>query len=209
MVTVIDTDDPVSAARLNQLWDFGVRTVGRYLNRRNPGEAKVIKPDEARLFQMRGMRLLPIYEFDGKPNGSMIGTLDGEYTIKYLPLIGCPLDGTAIVAYTVDYDAPPEDLDGIKRAFQAFGAAVRPHVKLWSYGSGYINAELYSTKLVDGRWLSCSRGWMGTIGSLAHGAYEMKQSLPEHLFGLDVDPDTAFDATQEIGFIPFEGVGDV
>jgi hypothetical protein len=205
MITIIDTDVDVSA-KLPQLKAQGVVSIGRYLNRRNPAGAKVIKPAEARAFAANEMRLFLIYEFDGHPNNSITGTLDGEWTMDYVKTIGAPLDGTAFIAYTVDYDAPESDMPGIKAAFTAFRAAITPAFMVGSYASGAVNAELYAANLIDVRWLTCSRGFRGTQQALANGDYEMRQSVPGELIGLDIDPNTAHYANDTVGFIPFATV---
>jgi Domain of unknown function (DUF1906) len=203
MITILDTDEPLTEEKIIALMAKGVVSVGRYLNRHNPSEGKVIKPAEAHLFAKHGLRLFLIYEFDGKPSGTDIGKLDGEYCVAYAPTVGAPTDGSAFIAYTVDWDAPESAMPGIKEAFAAFRAAVSPKFKVWPYASGAVNAELYTDKLADGRWLTCSTGFRGSKEALAAGDYEMRQSVPAEVEGLDTDPDTAHVATMTIGFVPF------
>lgn len=203
MISIIDSDVPLSLTDLQSFKAQGEESIGRYLNRRNPSEPKVIKPAEARLFQQVGMRLFLIYEYDGKPSGSALGTLDGEWCANYVPTIGAPADGSAFIAYTVDWDAPESAMPGIRSAFSGFGAAIRPKYQTWSYGSGAVNAELYTAKLITGRWLTCSGGFRGTQEALSSGSYEMRQSLPTDIIGINIDPDSCHVSNSVIGFIPF------
>lgn len=203
-ISIIDTNVPLTAAELAKLKTSGIVSIGRYLNRRNPGEAKVIKPPEAKLFETAGMRVFLIYEFDGKPSGSATGTLDGEWSAVYAQTIGAPTDGSAFVAYTVDYDAPESAMPGIRAAFAAFATALTPRFKTWAYASGAVNAELFAAKLITGRWLTCSGGFRGTKEALADGAYEMRQALPADVDGIDTDPDSCHVASFVPGFIPFQ-----
>lgn len=202
-IHVIDTDDPVSSAQAARLKAQGIDCVGRYLNRHNPTGSKVIKAPEARVFAAAGLRLFLIYEYDGKPTGAGQGAFDGDYCASYAPTIGAPTDGSAAIAYTVDWDAPESAMAEIKAAFQAFQRAVAPKFQVWAYASGAVCAELYAAKLITGRWLTCSGGFRGTKEALATGAYEMRQYLPREISGLDTDPDETHIANMPVGFIPF------
>jgi hypothetical protein len=202
-ITIIDTDVPLTAAKLAQLKAQGIVSIGRYLNRRNPSGDKVIKPAEARLFQACGMRLFLIYEFDGKPSGPAVGAADGAWSAAYAPTVGAPTDGSAFIAYTVDYDAPEADMPGIKAAFTEFSAAIKPKFTTWAYASGAVNASLLAAKLITGRWLTCSSGFRGSKQALAAGDYEMRQAIPQEIAGLDTDPDSTHVANMMIGFVPF------
>lgn len=202
-IHIIDTDEPVSATQAARLKTQGIDCVGRYLNRHNPNGSKVIKPAEARVFAAAGLRLFLIYEFDGHPSGSGQGAFDGEYCAEYAPTIGAPADGSAVIAYTVDYDAPESHMPGITAAFQAFGRALLPKFQVGAYASGAVCAELYAAKLITFRWLTMSGGFRGSREALAAGAYEMRQYLPREISGLDTDPDDTHVANAPVGFIPF------
>lgn len=180
---IIDTPVVVTE-KLPALKAAGVGAIGRYLNRRNPHEAKVIQPAEARAFAAIGMPLFPIYEFDGRPSGAAEGAADAAYCKAVLPALGMP-DDAAIYA-TVDYDAAPVDLPGILAYFRAFRA---PGVyRTGGYGSGYVCGQLLAGLAIDRlRWLACSGGYRGSREALAAGDYEMAQHLAPKLDGLDVD----------------------
>ena len=205
-ISIIDTDRQLTAAKLDQFWNAGIRSIGRYLNRRAPTHEKVVKPAEARLFAARGMRLFLIYEYDGKPNGSAIGSLDGEWANNYAPSVGAPTDGSAFIAYTVDYDATERAMPGIRDAFTAFGKAVEPAFQVWAYASGAVCSELSAAKLITGRWLTMSGGFRGTRQAIAAGAFEMRQALDQKIAGLDIDPNNMHEAGDLPGFIPFAAV---
>lgn len=200
---IIDTDQPLTAERLAELKAAGVVAIGRYLNRHSPNEPKVIKPAEAHLFAAAGMHLFLIYEFDGHPKSAVVGTLDGKWCAQYAPTIGAPTDGSAFIAYTVDYDAPESDMAMIRPAFAAFAKAIAPAFQTWAYASGAVCSELYAAKLIAGRWLTCSSGFRGTRQALADGAYEMRQALPHETAGVNADPDSSHVANFIPGFIPF------
>ena len=77
-----------------------------------------------------------------------------------------------------------------------------------AYASGWICGELRAAGLIDARWLTDLMGFRGTRQAIANGDYELKQSLPQVIAGLDTDPDAAHIGVDgrvaDIGdFIPF------
>ncbi len=161
----------------------GALIVGRYLNRRDPSEPKVIKPNEARAFAMAEVPLFLIYEFDGKPSGTLTGQQDGAWCKAYVATLGLPAD--VPIFYTVDYDAPPVALPGILAAFRGF--AMASGHPLGGYGSGYVTGRLFDEHAIAHRWLACSGGYLGTKAALAAGNFELAQTLSKPIDGVDVD----------------------
>lgn len=184
----------------------GVKTVIRYIAAGLTSEEKVIKPGEARAIADAGLRLGIVYEISGKPSGPSVGARDGQFCLGYMPTIGAP-EG-AIIWYTVDYDAGPSDLSGIRFAFSAFKAALQGKYRVGAYASGWVCAQLKTAGLIEARWLTDSMGFRGTRDAITAGDYELKQALPAMIAGLDTDPDAvhvAVDGTvADIGdFVPF------
>src|SRR4029077_21213702 len=89
MTTIIDTNHDVTAKPL-ALQAAGITTIGRYLNRLDPGEEKVIKPAEANAIAATGLRLFLIFEIGGRPSGGPQGDLDGRGGARYSPTVGAP-----------------------------------------------------------------------------------------------------------------------
>jgi hypothetical protein len=198
---ILDTNHNVTV-RLPALKAAGVTSIGRYIGYGLEAEDKVIKPAEARAIAAAGMRLFLIYEISGKPMGAAVGARDGAYAASYAVTLGAPT--TACLFYAVDYDAPPADIPSLSAAFKAFGAAVRPKYRVGGYCSGYVCSQLFAAGLIDKRWLTCSTGFTGSKQALAAGAYDLAQSLPAKVGGLDTDPDRLHVANGEFGdFVPF------
>lgn len=211
MPEILDTNRN-TFGRYDALKAAGVKTIIRYIAAGLEHEEKVIKPGEAHAIADAGLRLGLVYEIGGKPSGSAVGHRDGSYARTYAPQVGAPAG--AIIWYTVDYDAGPNDYIGIKAAFQAFkdaiedGASVAPLYRVGAYASGYICDRLHADGLIAGRWLTDSMGFRGTRDAIAGGRFDLKQALPHVIAGLDTDPDAAHvavDGTEaDIGdFVPF------
>lgn len=184
----------------------GVKTVIRYIAAGLTGEEKVIKPGEAHAIADAGLRLGLVYEIGGKPSGTLVGQRDGAFALNYAPTVGAPPG--AIIWYTVDYDAGPNDLPGIKAAFAAFKAALNGKYRVGAYASGWVCGVLKADGLIDARWLTDSMGFRGSRQAAAAGDYELLQALPHTIAGLDTDPDAEHigvdGKTADIGdFVPF------
>ena len=197
---IIDTNADVTA-KLPELMAAakGDLTIGRYLDRLMPNNPKVIKPAEARAIAAAGAGLFLIYEIGGKPSGSAQGDLDRRWCEAYLPTIGAP--STAAIYNTVDYDAPASDMASIIAYFAAFQSS---HYRNGGYGSGFVLSDLFGAKVIELRWLACSRGFTGTKEALAGGAYDLAQSLSPKIAGLDVDTNYLLKPGSDFGaFVPF------
>lgn len=209
MPEILDTNRN-TFGRYDALKAAGVKTVIRYIAAGLEREEKVIKPGEARGIADAGLRLGLVYEIGGKPSGATVGQRDGAYSCKYAATVGATPG--AIIWYTVDYDAGPDEYPGVKAAFQAFKAALGSDYRVGAYASGYICDRLTADGLIAARWLTDSMGFRGSRDSAAAGRYELKQALPHIIAGLDTDPDArhiGVDGTAaDIGdFVPFATAG--
>lgn len=165
----------------------GVKTVIRYIAAGLEHEEKVIKPGEAHALADAGLRLGLVYEIGGQPSGTLVGRRDGLYSFNKAPTVGAP--NGAIIWYTVDFDAGPNELPGIKLAFAAFKDALDGKYRVGAYAGGWVCNELKAAGLCDARWLTDSMGFRGTRQAIKDGSYELLQALPHTIAGLDTDPD--------------------
>jgi hypothetical protein len=199
MTTILDTNHDVTA-QLPALRAAGIVSVGRYLNRLDPDEEKVVKPDEAQAIAEAGLRLFLIFEIGGTPSGSEQGNLDGTWTVNYLPTVGAPPG--AAVYYAVDYDAQADDMPGILEAFAAFQAPLAAAgYCVGVYGSGAVCSAVTSAGYATLSMLSCSVDWSGYQNYKASDQWALLQYVPTTICDIDCDPD---DANGNFGdFVPF------
>lgn len=199
MTAIIDTNRDVTAW-LPALKVAGVTAIGRYLNRLDPGEEKVVKPAEARAIAACGLRLFLIFEIGGRPNGSAQGHLDGRWSAKYMSKVGAPAG--AAIYYAVDYDARADDMPGILAAFETFHAAVvAAGYRAGVYGSGDVLTAVTAAGFATLPMLSCSLDWSGSQSYAASRKWVLLQHLPQTLCGVDCDADVA---NGDFGdFVPF------
>jgi hypothetical protein len=189
MTAIIDTNRDVTAW-LPALKAAGVTAIGRYLNRLDPGEEKVVKPTEARAIAACGLRLFLIFEIGGRPNGSTQGHLDGRWSAKYMAEVGAPAG--AAIYYAVDYDAQADDMPGILAAFETFHAAVAAAgYRAGVYGSGDVCTAVTAAGFATLPMLSCSSDWSGSPSYAASRKWVLLQHLPQTLCGVDCDADVA------------------
>lgn len=200
---IVDTDLRLTAAQYAGLKAAGALAVGRYLDRLNPAEAKVIGADEARAAAAAGMPIFLVYEIGGRPSGTSQGQLDAAWCRAYLPAIGMPAD--CAIYNAVDYDAQPADMPGIADHFGAFRSP--GSYRTGAYGSGYVTGQLFGSGLIDQlRWVSESGGFLGTAAAIASGAYEMRQSVSGPVLGISVDVNTLREPGLDFGArVPFAG----
>jgi hypothetical protein len=199
MTAIIDTNHDVTA-QLPALQAAGITTIGRYLNRLDPGEEKVIKPAEANAIAATGLRLFLIFEIGGRPSGGTQGDLDGRWSARYMPTVGAPAG--AAVYYAVDYDAQADDLPAILAAFETFHAAVvAAGYRVGVYGSGDVCTAVTAAGFATLPMLSCSSDWSGSQSYAASRKWALLQHIPQTLCGIDCDPDVA---NGDFGdFVPF------
>jgi hypothetical protein len=189
MTAIIDTNRDVTAW-LPALKAAGVTAIGRYLNRLDPGEEKVVKPTEARAIAACGLRLFLIFEIGGRPNGGAQGHLDGRWSAKYMAEVGAPAG--AAIYYAVDYDAQADDMPGILAAFETFHAAVAAAgYRAGVYGSGDVCTAVTAAGFATLPMLSCSSDWSGSPSYAASRKWVLLQHLPQTLCGVDCDADVA------------------
>jgi hypothetical protein len=201
MTAIIDTNHDVTA-QLAALKAAGITTIGRYLNRIDPAEEKVIKPAEAQAIAAAGLRLFLIFEIGGTPSGSAQGNLDGAWTASYVPTVGAPAG--AAVYYAVDFDAQTADMPGILAAFQTFATAVvAAGYRVGVYGSGDVCTAVTGAGYATLPMLSCSDRWSGSGAYEASKAWVLLQHKPQTICGIDCDPN---DSNGDFGaFVPFAG----
>lgn len=199
MTAIIDTNHDVTA-QLPALQAVGVTTIGRYLNRLDPSEEKVIKTAEARAIAAAGLRLFLIFEIGGRPSGSAQGDLDGRWSATYMPTVGAPAG--AAIYYAVDYDAQAEDMPGILAAFETFHASVvAAGYRVGVYGSGDVCTAVTAASFATLPMLSCSVDWSGSQLYAASRQWVLLQHTPQTLCGIDCDTDIA---NGDFGdFVPF------
>src|SRR6202035_1817530 len=167
----------------------GVKTVIRYLMAGGEKNEKVIKQGEAHGLAEAGLRLGLVYEISGRPSGAAVGARDGEAAKLQAIAAGAPTNGSVILWYTVDWDAPESAMPGIISAVKAFKTAAESEFRVGIYASGAVCDELWNLKLITGRWLTDSRGFRGTHDAMVAGRYELLQALPHPVAGLDTDAD--------------------
>lgn len=198
-MSIIDTDDDVTY-RVQQLKADGIDTVIRYIS---TSAWKRVTANEAMVIRAAGLKLGLVYEDDGHPSGSAIGTVNGQFAAAYAKSIGAPTDGSAVISYAFDYDPGPSDLDGAIDAQRAFVATISPSFVPGSYASGWLNGWLHQVGLTKMRWITQSMGFQGTRAAISQGNYELLQKLPATIEGLDTDPDVMHIANGNIGaFVP-------
>jgi hypothetical protein len=145
-----------------------------------------------------------IYEIGARTaaGGAALGARDGAYALDYAKKLGMP-QGSAIFP-CADFDAQPGDYPAIASYIKAFGAAVMPYLRMGIYANGYTCGRLKADNLIELRWLTCSKGFLGTKDAIAKGEYDILQSLPTPVAGLDTDPDTLHVANGDFGSrVPF------
>jgi len=183
MTIIIDTN-VVLTAKLPALKALanGDLIGGRYLDRLDVNNPKVIKPAEARAFAAAGVPLFLIYEIGGKPSGAPQGQLDREWCESYLPTIGMPSDSAIYSA--IDYDAPAADMPGIVAYHKAFQSQ---RYRSGGYGSGYTLSQLTANGVITLRWIAESTGFSGTKEATLAGQYDLLQMISPPIDGVDVD----------------------
>ena len=203
MPFLFDTDVPTTA-KIPSLLAMGGGTIIRYVARGETSYGKVIKRPEAyAIMATKGkIKLGLVYETNGRPNGTQMGTLEGQAALSWSKFIGAPK--RAGIWGTVDYDAGESAVPGTKAWFKAFREALADYYRLGAYASGFMGDELKAAGLVDfNTWLTDSRGFAKTKIDLAAKNYTIDQLLPENFDGLDADPDVKVSPDVDIGdFIP-------
>jgi Domain of unknown function (DUF1906) len=187
----------------------GFNTVGRYVA---PGAAnawKIMTPAEAVALAIAGIKVFPIYETNGRPNGAAVGASDGKFAVSYLPKIGLMPSTGVVVMYAEDKDTSAAEMPGVAAAFEAFGKQL-PGYGIGSYGGGYCNAQLAARGLITVKWLTQSMGFNGSRAAAAAGDFDMIQRLPADVringSVINIDPDSLLSATTDIGArVPWNG----
>lgn len=203
MITIFDSNQNVTS-KLAALKALGITDIGRYVAYGLEAEGKVIKPEEARAIGAAGMRLFLIYEIGARTAAASpaLGTRDGAYSLGYAKKLGMP-QGSSIFP-CADFDALASDYSAIAAYMRAFSAAASPYLRIGIYANGYTCNRLKADGLIELRWLTCSKGFLGTREAIAAGAYDILQALPTQIAGLDTDPDSLHIANGDFGSrVPF------
>ena len=161
------------------LVDAGYAFAGRYYNINNP--AKNLTLNEAKVLCAAGLSLIAIWE-NGYPTSAGYfshdqGVKDGTAAFQYgSQTIGQP--GFTPIYFTVDYDATPDDLNGVitdyfKGIQDGFNAAGSNYL-IGVYGSGLTCQTLQNANLAAKYWLAQAMNWRG---SSTYTAYDMIQAM--------------------------------
>lgn len=188
----------------------GIEEVGRYIAPGSANAWKVLSRTEAVELAIAGIKVFPIFETNGRPNGASVGNADGKFAAGYLPMVGFAPNSGVCIYYTEDKDTKPPEMPGVIEAFSAFRSHLSPAYEIGSYGGGYCNAQLWQRKLIEKRWLTCSTGFNGTHEAIAAGDYEMIQRVPANVrlnnAVINVDPDSLHESYTDIGArVPWNG----
>ncbi|MFI2651018.1 glycoside hydrolase domain-containing protein [Micromonospora fulviviridis] len=184
LVSSGDTDRPatgsdciteITAARGQQLYAAGYRIVGRYLDEHLPPTdpsylGKALKPTEPQTILNAGLRLFPLFQY----NGTQLGNFTYEKgfdqgTKAHLKAIGYRLPGGTCIYFAVDYDALNVDIDSnIKPYFRGVKDALAEAGNYYSFGVyGSRNVCIRISREVGARWSMVSAmswGYSGNLG---------------------------------------------
>lgn len=208
MPAIIDTNHDTNA-RLPQLRAAGVETVIRYYMR--GGSSKVIRRPEVQAIGAAGMRLCIVYEGAGDRISAFsedIGYRDAAHCRQYgKSEIGQPAGSAVYFAVDADFPAgliKSNVIPYFRGVAHAFGeGSGLPRYRVGVYGSGAVCEAMLDSGLAELTWVSCSSGWSGSKAFVASGRWNLRQSLPKLIAGLDCDPDEANPEKSDIGaFVP-------
>ena len=162
---------------------------------------KNLSPSEAKLLSMAGIKLVAIWEAEGRLATSFSyakGTDDGTSAYTQAIAVGQPI-GTPIY-FGVDFDADEGQIAGaVHDYFQGLKAGIAlasrngPSYTIGVYGSGLVCSWLKARNLVTHTWLAMSRGWSGS-GTFKDWnivqLFDPGDHDPYH-FGFEIDRDEA------------------
>ena len=199
MASIIDVSSqcPGKAAALQAA---GVSTVIRYYSRDTIRPSKRLSRAEAGALAGAGLRLGVVHEARRGDLAESFehasGIADARYARTYgASTIGQP--GGSAIYFAVDFDATAAQIGNLvvpyfRGVADAFAEATgEPNYVVGAYGSGAVCAALLDAQLVKKTWLAQSRGWMGHAEFLASGRWNLQQSMPTSIAGVECDPDTA------------------
>lgn len=191
---IIDTPNNVTRylPRLTE-----THTIIRYITRGSPGGSKHIKLPEVKAIKAAGKKLALVHETWGDiahaGRGGISkrdGELDGPYTRRILPGLGCPA-GTCVY-FAVDVEVPPAQIRShvlpyFKAVHDAFADG---EYTVGVYGPGRVCQAVKDAGFAEHFWLANAKGWAGYTAFKPSA--DIVQRLPTHIAGgLDVDPNDA------------------
>ena len=160
----------------------GFEFVGRYY--------KNLLPEEAQHLSQQGLYILSIYETNPTEYAYFSqaqGTHDAQRALQYAQGLNQP-HGSSI-AFTVDYDASPEEASGsITDYFRAIHSLVYPTYEVMAYANGTTLDALLNAGVIERTWLPGATGWSG---SADFQNADIVQSNGHTVCGVGVDLDTS------------------
>lgn len=161
----------------------GIQFAGRYYK----SIANGLSRSEAEVLSKSGIWIVSICEI-GYPTqpgyfSQAMGQANGHHSVGMAIDAGQP-EGTAIY-YTVDYDAPPEDLPRIEAYFRGVAEARHGYV-VGVYGSGLVCSHIRQLGLAEKSWLAAPLGWRGS----QYSGWDIRQTTNDTILcGVRVDLD--------------------
>lgn len=199
-VHMADTSMQVTEQFLDEMISVGIDTVARYYDHPNetlPG--KTLTAQERSLLTSRGLKTLVVFQHNNNQAQTFIdwkrrGPQDALRALDLASKLSQPPESTiyfgvdqdfvgSIPGYTFYNDEVRGYFGEINETFEARGAKFR----IGAYGSGECLRVLYSEGLVTMRWLSHSRGFVGSKEALRNGDFDVAQLLDGRCGGREVD----------------------
>ena len=173
--TGCDGATEITAARAQALVAAGYRIVGRYLDEHlAPGDdgylGKALKAGEPQIIIGAGLRLLPIFQYNGRELASF--TYDKGFAqaqIAHQKCVEHRIPAGTCVYFAVDYDAMDVDIDGgIKQYFQGVAAGLAALGTRYTFGVyGPRNVCTRISKEAGAKWSlvsGLSNSFSGNLG---------------------------------------------
>ncbi len=211
-VHMVDSSMQVTEQFLDEMVSVGVDTVARYYDHPNetlPG--KTLTTLEQGLLARRGLKTLVVFQHNNNQARTFVewrrrGPQDALRALELATNFSQP-DGSAIyfgvdqdfVGSVPGYKFYNDEVRGyfekINETFEARGAKFRVGV----YGSGECLRLLHSEGLASLRWLSHSRGFVGSKRALESGGFDIAQLLDGRCGGREVDFNVRREAKLDVG----------
>jgi Domain of unknown function (DUF1906) len=200
----ISTDRDVTASAVC-LQQAGISFVFRYYSTITTLPQKRLTASEANAILAAGLMLGVVYE-DGPTSASYFSNARGvqDATNAFNTAAGFGQPSGSAIYFTVDYDAPPQDIsgpildyfNGVNQGLQAASAGGAVTYAIGVYGSGEVCAYIKGQAgIAKYSWLSESTGWSG---STTYAMWDVNQAIPTaDLCGLTANPQ-AYDENQAL-----------
>lgn len=161
----IDTTEPLGRSRIKEIRPL-VSFVGRYIY---PNWWKGMSHTEAKMLSRAGIWIVSIFERNPVGRQYFIDEADkdAELVNEWAYWYGQPADGC--VYLTVDYDAPPNDLNEIENYIRRIYKTTK--YPLGIYGSGFVCEEMKKAFPDLRTWLSESKRWRGSQVAVEAGSH--------------------------------------